>query len=83
MTYLNEIEALVRADGSAWKALFRRHKTGGWQCLLMPAQRLSEADYRILCARLSATDKPAATPHERLKIRLRAHAARVDRLALR
>ncbi len=81
MTYLNEIEALVRADGSAWKALFRQHEAGGWMCILLPSQRLSEADYRILCARLSATDKPAATPHERLKNRLHAHAAQADKLA--
>ena len=78
MKYIDEIEALVRADGGAWHTRFRSHE-GTWQCILMPAQRLSEADYRILCARLSASTKPTTSDQDRLRARLHAHAARVDR----
>ena len=78
MTYIDEIEALVRADGAAWNTRFRRHE-GAWQCILMPAQRLSEADYRILCARLSATAKPAISADQRMRNKLFAHVARADR----
>jgi hypothetical protein len=79
MTYLNEIEALVRADGGAWQSRFRQHEAGGWMCVLMPTQRLTNSDYRILCARFSATAKPAISADQRLRNKLYAHVARSDR----
>jgi hypothetical protein len=82
MTYINEIESRVRAAGGAWKAFFRQHE-GAWQCVLMPAQRLSEADYRILCARLNASTKPITSDQDRLRTKLHAHALRADERAQR
>ena len=53
MIDLKKIEAAVRAQRGGWQTLFRR-EGAGWQCILFPRRRLTEADYRTLARRLSA-----------------------------
>ena len=77
MTYLDEIERLVRSSGMSWTLCFRKHE-GAWQCVHMPRQRLSEADYGMLCARLRSAPAQTLTKAEIQKNRLRAHAASRD-----
>lgn len=71
MIDLNRIETAVRAQRGSWHTLFR-HEGAGWQCILFPRHRLTEADYRTLERRLSAPQHAQElTAAEKTRNRLR------------
>jgi|GEM_PF-3460200 len=78
MVTLAEIETAVRAQRGSWQTMFRRHGAG-WHCILYPRRTLTNDEYQVLVARLSAPDSGAAlTPAERQRNKLRAIADASD-----
>lgn len=49
---LTKIESAVRSAGGVWSQYFRR-EGGEWQCILLPAERLSEEQYAALSRRFT------------------------------
>lgn len=79
MVTLDQIEAAVRAQsGNSWTTLFRR-QGAGWQCILYLRRILTNDEYQVLVARLSAPDGGAPlSPAERQRNKLRAIADASD-----
>jgi hypothetical protein len=74
---LRKIEGAVRAKGSDWQTMFRRHNRA-WQCILFPSVALTETEYSTLSRRLAG---PTLTQADRQRNNLRALASRSDGLA--
>lgn len=68
---LTKIESAVRSAGGVWSQYFRR-EGGEWQCILLPAERLSEEQYAALSRRFT----PLPTGVDKAKARARAAAER-------
>lgn len=68
---LTKIESAVRSAGGIWTQYFRR-EGAEWQCILLPSERLTAAQYAALSRRFT----PLPTGVDKAKARARAAAER-------